>query len=386
MDGSYRYALPGSSKGRIKNAMSSDDSRAVSESRSAVAVEALRAWKALVRRQPVVLATLLFLGLVGAEIVLRLRPFPPYAADLLFYQAADVSVHRPSDDPGLLIELIPGTRDVYKPEAGVRRNVTVNALGLRDPERAIPKPEGWRRVLVLGSSTTFGAAVRDDETLTAHMEVLLNAGGTAPRWEVVNAGVNAYGPQQMAAMGERLFRAGLDPDVVLFQLFLSGPRAFLKDRPEIEPFRKDSTLAAEYFVMPQGVSERAGGWLVARSRLLLLGLAHYNRMMDPAQRRTRLAEVQKAHHVRALREFVEQHRDVPIAGFVMPCPDESEVSDLLSYRSTVPMTVWCLAPPGEGPDYLDPHPPSPVYRDYARSLLIRMAENGMLAGIDTLSF
>ncbi|MCZ7582515.1 MAG: hypothetical protein M5R36_03815 [Deltaproteobacteria bacterium] len=185
-------------------------------------------WEWFVRRQYVVIPLILLAGLLGAEIWLHLKPLPPYVTDLLWIQAADMGLHRPSDDPRMLVELIPGAHDVFRPADGPAREVTVNSLGLRDPERTLIKPDGAYRLLIVGSSTTYGAAVSDGDTLSAHLERLLNRrfGGDALRFEVWNGGVSAYTPMQMAALADRLVEEGAAPDVVLFQVHLLGRRAF----------------------------------------------------------------------------------------------------------------------------------------------------------------
>ncbi|MCL4234945.1 MAG: SGNH/GDSL hydrolase family protein [Deltaproteobacteria bacterium] len=318
------------------------------------------------------------IAVVAVEIWLHSLPFPKYAADLLFYQAADLSVHRESDDPKLLIELTPGARDVYERPGQSRRVVSINRLGLRGPDRDAAKPEGVFRILMLGSSTTFGASVGDEETLAAQMERRLNAAG-AGRYEVWNAGVNSYGPAQMAALGDGLIAGGASPDLIVFQLFLTGPRAFLKDRPRIEPFKKDSTLAAEYFVFPAGLGERAPGWLTARSRLALLLLAHANRMMNADARQERLVLVQREHHRRALADFVSRNTvKAPIRAFVMPCADPSEVADLLDLAASSGLDPWCVPPEVDTPEYLDAHPAPHVYDSYARLLIARWCDEKLL--------
>ncbi|MCC6157641.1 MAG: SGNH/GDSL hydrolase family protein [Deltaproteobacteria bacterium] len=343
--------------------------------RPSVVVRALT-WAA--RHQVRVFCALALAAVLIAEIWLHALPFPPYAADMLFYQAADLSVHRESDDPKLLIELTPGAKDVYERPGQTRRVVSINRLGLRGSDRDAAKPGGIFRVLMLGSSTTFGASVSDDETLSAQMERRLNATG-AGRYEVWNAGVNSYGPAQMAALGDRLLAGGASPDLIVFQLFLTGPRAFLKDRPRIEPFEKDSTLAAEYFVLPSVVGERAPGWLVARSRLALLLLAHGNRMIPSEQMQERLVLVQREHHRRALAGFVARHASVaPIRAFVMPCADPAEVADLLELAATSGLDPWCVPPEVDTQEYLDAHPAPHVYDSYARLLIDRWCDENLL--------
>lgn len=65
-----------------------------------------------------------------------------------------------------------------------------SAQGLRDRVRAIPKPEGVYRILVLGDSVTYGSGVGADRTFPSRLEARLT--DRATRTEVVNAAVSGY--------------------------------------------------------------------------------------------------------------------------------------------------------------------------------------------------
>ena len=73
----------------------------------------------------------------------------------------------------------------------------INRLGHRGPEIAIPKPAGTYRVVVLGSSNTFGHGVEDDDTYVRLLEAWLNE--HAPPGlavEVVNLSAPGRAPSQ----------------------------------------------------------------------------------------------------------------------------------------------------------------------------------------------
>jgi len=63
---------------------------------------------------------------------------------------------------------------------------TTNSLGLRGKEITLEKPSGYKRILVLGDSFTFGLYVSDEETYPAVLEKLLT--GQGHKVEVINAG------------------------------------------------------------------------------------------------------------------------------------------------------------------------------------------------------
>ena len=127
--------------------------------------------------------------------------------------------------------------------------VTINALGLRGPERGYAKPDGVRRLLVLGDSFTEAAQVAEQESAVGRLEAALNARGPE-RYEVLNAGVGGWGTgQQLVYLREEGYR--YQPDLVLVMLYL-GNDVFdnsyaLQGRPKNphEPywlFRDDGTF------------------------------------------------------------------------------------------------------------------------------------------------
>jgi lysophospholipase L1-like esterase len=98
--------------------------------------------------------------------------------------------------------------------------VRINSAGLRGPERALAKPFGVRRVLVLGDSVAFGLLLEDDrETFPAQLEREL-AERTGTTIECLNASVCGWSTRQ-----ERLFleREGehWQPDLVVLAFVLN---------------------------------------------------------------------------------------------------------------------------------------------------------------------
>lgn len=94
-----------------------------------------------------------------------------------------------------------------------RNHVSLNSHGLRGEEITLAKPQGERRVLVLGDSVAFGWGVSQGESFSDRMEPILRA-RTATPWKVVNAGVNGYNSEQEATW-LRLYGLGFHPDIVV---------------------------------------------------------------------------------------------------------------------------------------------------------------------------
>lgn len=150
------------------------------------------------------------LALPMAEVALRVhdrfRPprdgaafaFDESGADLYLRDAAPLGYeHRPL-----------ARRRSRTPEYDVLEEI--GAHGLREPTRPVAKPEGKRRVLVLGDSFTFGPGVPEEKTFVRRCEALLGR----PDVEVLNGGTNGYATgQQYVWLRERGLR--FSPDVVV---------------------------------------------------------------------------------------------------------------------------------------------------------------------------
>lgn len=100
------------------------------------------------------------------------------------YQAAAPTGEIPGS-PYLLWELSPGRRNSYGAVA------SINSLGLRGPEIAIPGPPGVRRFITLGDSSVYGFGVRDDEVFGQ-----VAARTLGPPAEVVNGAIEGYSTYQ----------------------------------------------------------------------------------------------------------------------------------------------------------------------------------------------
>jgi lysophospholipase L1-like esterase len=172
--------------------------------------------------------------------------------DLAFFDGS--AIKRPSTRPGLRDELVPGG---YAPRyIGVP--VSINRLGLRDRDVAVPKPAGTVRILGVGDSVTFGYGVRLEETYLKVLEGRLTAGAPSTvRYETVNAGVEESG---LDAYHDAVRTLGplLQPDLVLVGIVLNDIQRY--DDFEGPP-------AARGRAAERGLVRRIHGALLARSQL-----------------------------------------------------------------------------------------------------------------------
>lgn len=112
----------------------------------------------------------------------------------------------------LMSELVPGASIVFMDQP-----FTVNALGMRDRERALEKPAGTYRIALLGPSHVMGSGVADGETFSLLLEERLNdndAELAQSRFEVLNFGIASFSlVDQLAMLRER--GLAFEPDVVI---------------------------------------------------------------------------------------------------------------------------------------------------------------------------
>ncbi len=95
--------------------------------------------------------------------------------------------------------------------------ININSLGHRGPEFDIVKGENVFRILVYGGSFVWGTgALRDNQTVSGHLQEMLNAQpGNSVRYEVFNCGQSSYNSTQGAIylLIEGIY---LSPDLVIF--------------------------------------------------------------------------------------------------------------------------------------------------------------------------
>jgi lysophospholipase L1-like esterase len=94
------------------------------------------------------------------------------------------------------------------------RPVHVNSQRTRGPEFSVPKPAGVIRILSLGDSTTFGWGLSDEETYSHQLEKKLNERNQGRRFEVINAGCNAWSYPQLKSFFNH-YGVEFQPDYIL---------------------------------------------------------------------------------------------------------------------------------------------------------------------------
>jgi hypothetical protein len=124
-------------------------------------------------------------------------------------------------DPVVGYRLKPGARARFR-TADFDTDIAINSAGVRDREFG-PKAADEFRIVVLGDSLVLSVQVEQPETFTALLERRLNAsrGPGDPRYRVINAGVQGYGPVEELTFFEHV-ASGFDADVVLVGVFVGN--------------------------------------------------------------------------------------------------------------------------------------------------------------------
>ncbi len=121
--------------------------------------------------------------------------------------------------------------------------VTINSQGLRDREIPYENESGATRILMLGDSTTAAMQVDLEETFVKQLESELNE--SAGEWEVINAGVNAYGTDN-ELLFYRLEGQKYNPDIVFLNMYLAND--IYNNHPTLE-LRYGGQSAKPYFIL-----------------------------------------------------------------------------------------------------------------------------------------
>ncbi len=123
-------------------------------------------------------------------------------------------IYQRSVDPYLRYELVPNSKNP---------NISINSAGFRGREYSLNKPTNTFRIIMLGDSETFSYMLKQDETLPAQLETLLNEKSAHNiNYEVLNFGVEGYCTLQELEM---LKTRGLQysPDLIILNYVLNDP-------------------------------------------------------------------------------------------------------------------------------------------------------------------
>lgn len=212
-------------------------------------------------RRSLALASIAVVGVLGAgELLARIVGVAPHTRPALVVRSVDVDIEFPfmRADPDLFWSPRPGFRGEFW-----GRPVTINALGLRGPEVARPKPGGRKRIACFGDSITFGYGVGDEDTYAFVLGRRL-AGDDV---DVVNAGVTGYTTHQVLRLLRRV-EPSLDLDVATFCVgWNDASRRPVDDRTYARRIRAAMALegVARHVYLYRAMQSLYTRWIVRRA-------------------------------------------------------------------------------------------------------------------------
>jgi lysophospholipase L1-like esterase len=163
--------------------------------------------------------------------------------------------------------------------------VTINSLGFRGPEPAVPKPSGRFRIAVIGDSLTLGWGVHDQETYAARLEQLLRRRFPGRDLDVVNLGIGGYNTRQEVTFLAR-YVPRLEPDLVLVGFYANDLPDALDDEG---PAGRGGTRIAAKNARPgqlMYINPTPTGWLdrqLRKSRAAFVAGRAYKRLRGQSE-------------------------------------------------------------------------------------------------------
>jgi lysophospholipase L1-like esterase len=134
-----------------------------------------------------------------------------FEVGLRFFGYGSYVIYRP--DQRLLWLPIPGSHKITETN---HLPITISPDGFRYPEALAPKQPGQYRIFTFGDSVTMGWGVDDNSTFSAQLEKQLNSAGCSnTRFQVIDAGVNAYSNALASERLQKVLDDNYQPDAVI---------------------------------------------------------------------------------------------------------------------------------------------------------------------------
>lgn len=322
---------------------------------------------------------LLLFSLAGtAELAVRLTSLDyMMLKPLLYYQTSDQSVHEISPNPERLFQLKPISKTST---VEFHRATSINKLGFRGPEASATKPSGVTRIICFGGSTTYGAAVADDETFPYYLEHELNTHYRG-KFEVWNAGICAYVLAQEAAYARETV-AKYEPDILIFQHANQGRRSFMPHTPYKHFFHARPALFQEnlrFIPFPESIWSLRLLETSAAYRAAVV-FANCFLFVDGNNQRFNNENIN-------LEAFSSFYADITprIPTFILPLKPiqdspAPQFSDMVKNTGVPLLDIFSndSLPKNISAEYFMIHPPAHVYKWYAEAIALKLEKRGLI--------
>lgn len=220
------------------------------------------------------------------------------------------SVYQRSSNPLLSYELKANYR-CDDPDLNETYEST-NSHGLRDRERTLNKPDGVRRIILLGDSVVEGQGIPESSTISRQLEDLLSPDNT----EVLNFAVSGYCTRSEAELLETKGLA-FDPDIVVLVFTENDFMNFNMEAFLLEGKRSRPAAVKTLFVHSQ----------LFRLAALELNLFGFGSEADPARWNQRaIGENNVVSGLRRLSELSRRHDFLTLVA-IWPTFFDTEIAD-----------------------------------------------------------
>jgi Flp pilus assembly protein TadD/lysophospholipase L1-like esterase len=244
--------------------------------------------------KPAVAVCATLLALLAAEAFVRILRLAPGIKPIQL--SSYDCIYKRSKNPILGFELKANCRS-DNPDF-IQTYERTNSHGQRDRERTLRKPNGVRRVLLLGDSVVEGYGLRESETISRRLEDLYPDGST----EVLNFGVSAYCTR---AEVELLEVKGLrfEPDVVVL--------VFVEN--DFDNFNREAFPLGGTIHRPAIVNALFRRSHLFRLASIRLNLFHFGAEADPVRwNRDAIGDNNVAEGLRRCRQLADRHGFQPL--------------------------------------------------------------------------
>ena len=153
----------------------------------------------------------------------------------------------------------------------------INRYGFRGPEISQKKPQGLKRILIVGDSFLFGWGVNDDQTFT-HIVVDREINGEQKRYEILNAAGGSLSPLIYYVMLKKRL-PDFEPDVVVVFLNYADLREDYLSKRNIIRDQNGKIVDVD----PLYLDEKLDFWRWLRSRCELCSFT-FNRIARPLRK------------------------------------------------------------------------------------------------------
>jgi len=230
------------------------------------------------------------LSIAVGEAVMRTLQIAPAVRPIVLH--TEQTAYKRSRNPILAYELKANyLDDSADPRVNVPRT---NSHGQRDIERTAEKPDGVRRIVLLGDSVVAGVGLRDiDDTISRQLEKLYDDNGT----EVLNFGIDGYNTLAEIEL-LRTKALAFKPDHVVLVFVPNDYNDFVQEAWPIDSHRRYPYLLRTLFLKSH----------LFRLASVQFNLFHFGVMADPDRwNREKTGNGNVARGLAQLRHLAEQH-------------------------------------------------------------------------------